>query len=70
MPLLAAQALSNTLWGLSKLGIKADELMEGIGQASRSQLYEYNSQNLANSVGGLGSVLKKAREQQGAPPTR
>ena len=46
------QALSNTLWGLSKLGIQAPELMEGIGQEARSQLFEYNSQNLANSVGG------------------
>jgi hypothetical protein len=46
------QALSNTLWGLSKLGINAPELMEGIGRAARGQLYEYNSQNLANSVRG------------------
>ena len=32
--------------------IVPDELMEGIGQEARSQLYEYNSQNLANSVRG------------------
>lgn len=32
------------------LCVQADELMEGIGQEARSQLYEYNSQNLANSV--------------------
>lgn len=44
------QALANTLWGLSKLGIKAEGLMEGIGQAAHSQIYDYNSQNLANSV--------------------
>lgn len=56
----ALQALANTLWGLSRLGIKANELMEGIGQAARTQLFEYNSQNLANSVrikeGGLEGV--------------
>lgn len=53
-PARPSQALSNTLWGLSKLGIQADELMEAIGRAARSQLYEYNSQNLANSVREVG----------------
>ena len=52
LPALPLQALSNTLWGLSKLGIQAPQLMEGIGQEARSQLIEFNSQNLANSVGG------------------
>lgn len=47
---LPLQALSNTLWGLSKLGIQADELMRGIGAQARSRLAEFNSQNLANSV--------------------
>lgn len=50
LPLSLLQALSNTLWGLSKLGIQADELMEGLGREARAQLYEFNSQNLANSV--------------------
>lgn len=49
-PLHFLQALSNTLWGLSKLGIQADELMRGIGTQARSRLPEFNSQNLANSV--------------------
>lgn len=44
------QALSNTLWGLSKLEIKNEPLMLAIGEEARTRLHGFNSQNLANSV--------------------
>lgn len=53
-PLPPAQALSNCMWGLSKLEIRADDLMTAIGAAASAQLWEFNAQNLANLVGGRG----------------
>jgi len=41
-----AQALSNTLWGLSKLGISNGDLFAAVGNAARTNLPNFNSQNL------------------------
>lgn len=49
-PPFGLQALSNTLWGLSKLEIKDEGLMTSIGEEARRRLHDFNSQNLANSV--------------------
>jgi len=46
--------------------LQADELMEAIGQEARSQLYEYNSQNLANAVRLLAGLGMRCRGQR--PP--
>ena len=44
------QAMSNSLWALSKLEVEDAELMRAIGDAARRHIWEFNCQNLANTV--------------------
>lgn len=45
------QALSNTLWALSKLGFLNIPLLDAMAAVATKKLSEFNSQNIANTVG-------------------
>ena len=51
------QALSNTAWACSKLGVYSKEFLEAIAQEAIKKLSRFNAQNIANLVSlGLSSI--------------
>lgn len=47
------QALSNTAWACSKLGVYSKELLDAIAQEASKKLHDFNAQNIANLVSPL-----------------
>lgn len=45
-----SQALSNTLWAMSKLGFKDTAFMHAIAGCAIAKIATFNAQNIANSV--------------------
>lgn len=47
------QALSNTAWACSKLGVYSKELLDAIAQEASKKLRDFNAQNIANLVSSV-----------------
>lgn len=46
----AVQALSNTVWGFSKLEVVHEQLLDAVAAAALKKLHVFNGQNIANTV--------------------
>ncbi len=55
IPLAILQALSNTVWALSKLDTLDETLFSAIVQQVLDKLTRFNAQNVANTVSTSGS---------------
>ena len=44
------QALSNTVWSYSKLGVMHDQLLNTVAAVTLRKLHTFNAQNIANTV--------------------
>lgn len=58
------QALSNTLWAVSKLGYKDEELMHAIAGCATAKIASFNAQNIANTVSSASGAACHADEDQ------
>lgn len=48
--------MSNSLWALSKLEIEDHQLLEAIGAEVRKHIWEFNCQNLANTIWAFANL--------------
>ena len=55
--LVDVQALSNTIWGFSKLEVVHEKLLDAVAAMALKKLPQFNGQNIANTVSSYQTEL-------------
>ena len=58
-----SQALSNIIWGMSKMHLQDDELYDALVQSAAKRSGELNAQNIALTMWGLANIKFQPKEQ-------